>query len=341
MLRDDACALRKRFTEEIRPLPLITEEPGAAVRRSRELRRFCRRILGWDDAQRETVDDVIRALLAAVAAGVAIPLRGESDLVPVARALHCRLLGPERPFVVCDPRRGDGDGSVRSAPNRRRGMDALVAAPGGSVCLRARRLPADFDEMTDALRGSGPTAQVFVCLSGDDRMRVRDLLSPPVEIPSLASRAEDLDRLIGESLADATRALGVGRMRFSGRASDSVLRCVTSLAELERGVLRLVAIRSAPNLSQAARQLGVALVSLSRWIGRRGRTAVFRDVARLECDDDGAEEEADERPGLHRPDTGDLGRTAGAQRAADPAGIAPIDESRQSPIEAAWRLLGR
>src|SRR3954452_799224 len=98
MLRDDACALRKRFTEEIRPLPPTTEEPGAAVRRSRDLRGFCRRIFGWDDAQRQVVDDVIRALLAAVAAGAAIPLRGEPDLVPVARALHSRLLGPERPF---------------------------------------------------------------------------------------------------------------------------------------------------------------------------------------------------------------------------------------------------
>src|SRR5262249_18529972 len=149
--------------------------------------------------------------------------------------------------------------------------------------------------------------------SGDDRMRVRDLLSPPVEIPSLAGRAGDLDRLIGESLANATRALGAGRMRFSGRASDSVLRGVTSLAELERVVLRLVAIRSAPNLSQAARRRGVALVSLSRWVDRRSRAAVFRDVAHLERDDDGTEEEADERRGPHRTDTGDPGSTAEAQ----------------------------
>jgi len=180
-----------------------------------------------------------------------------------------------------------------------------------------------------------------VCLSDLDRIRVRDLLSPPVEIPSLAGRAGDLDRLVGEFLADATRALGVAGMRFSGRASDSVLRGVTSLAEPERGVLRLVAIRSAPNLSQAARRLGVALVSLSRWIDRRGREAVFRDVARLEHDNDGAEEEADGRHGPHRADTDAPGGTAEAQRTAGPAGIAPIDESRRSSIEAARRLLSR
>jgi hypothetical protein len=160
MLRDDACAVRKRFTEEIRLLPCDSAELGAAVRRERELRDFCRRIFGWDDARREAVDDVMHVLLAAVPACAPIALRGKSDLVPVAHALHRRLLGPERPFVVCDPRGRDGDGSVRSAPNRGRGMDALLAAVGGSVCLRARRLPVDFDEMANSLRGSGPTAQV-------------------------------------------------------------------------------------------------------------------------------------------------------------------------------------
>jgi hypothetical protein len=268
------------------------------------------------------VDDVMHALLAAVAACAPIALRGKSDLVPVAHALHRRLLGPERPFVVCDPRRRDGDGSVRSAPNRGRGMDALLAAMGGSVCLRARRLPADFDEMADSLRGSGPTAQVFVCLSDLDRIRVRDLLSPPIEIPSLGGRAGDLDRLVGEFLADATRALGVAGMRFSGRASDSVLRGVTSLAELERGVLRLVAIKSTPNLSQAAARLGVALVSLSRWVDRRGREAVFRDVDRLEHEDD-AEVAAEGLQGADREDTDDRGGTAEGRRTADTARAAP------------------
>jgi hypothetical protein len=158
-----------------------------------------------------------------------------------------------------------------------------MAAAGGSICIRARRLPADFDALTEALRGPGPTAQVFICLS--DRDRVRDLLSPPLEIPTLGGRAADLDRLAGECLEEATRALGVGRMRFSGVASDSVLRSVTSLAEIERVMLRLVALKASPNLSQAARRLRVAPVSLSRWLHRRRPTMVLRDVARLEYQD--------------------------------------------------------
>jgi len=43
----------------------------------------------------------------------------------------------------------------------------------------------------------------------------------------------------------------------------------TSLPEIEKAALRLVALRVAPNLSNAATRLGMAPVSLSRWIGRR------------------------------------------------------------------------
>jgi hypothetical protein len=286
MLRNEIVALRKRHTAAIRPLQLrrfaVSAAPteGVTIHDERELRDFCCRIFGWDDARKELVNDVTQRLFAAVGCGAAIALRGESDLVPVAHALHRRLLGTERPFVVCDPRRGDVPGSVRSPPNCRSGMDALMAAAGGSICIRACRLPADFDALSEALRGSRPAVQTFVCLTKRDR--VRDLLNPPVEIPSLRRRASDLERLIGEYLADATRALGVDKMRFSSIAPDSILRSVDSLTELERTLLRLVALKSTRSLSQAASRLRIAQVSLSRWILRRRPAAVFRDVARLE-----------------------------------------------------------
>jgi hypothetical protein len=43
----------------------------------------------------------------------------------------------------------------------------------------------------------------------------------------------------------------------------------SSLPEIEKATLRLVALRHSRNLSQAAARLGMAPVSLSRWIGRR------------------------------------------------------------------------
>jgi transposase-like protein len=43
----------------------------------------------------------------------------------------------------------------------------------------------------------------------------------------------------------------------------------TSLSEIEKATLRLVALRSSATVSQAAARLGMAPVSLSRWVARR------------------------------------------------------------------------
>jgi len=43
----------------------------------------------------------------------------------------------------------------------------------------------------------------------------------------------------------------------------------STLPDIEKATLRLVAIRESRNLSSAAARLGMAPVSLSRWIGRR------------------------------------------------------------------------
>lgn len=63
-------------------------------------------------------------------------------------------------------------------------------------------------------------------------------------------------------------------------------------------------------------------MSLSRWIGRRGRAAVCRDVVRLEHDDN-AEEEAEGLQGPDREDTEDLGVNAEVRRTANAARVAP------------------
>jgi hypothetical protein len=47
----------------------------------------------------------------------------------------------------------------------------------------------------------------------------------------------------------------------------------SSLAEIEKATLRMVALRGSANLSQAAARLGMAPVSLSRWVARRKLSA--------------------------------------------------------------------
>lgn len=147
----------------------------------------------------------------------------------------------------------------------------------GSICLRSRRLPADFDRLRASVCDAAPLPTVFVCLHGDDR--VRDLLCRPLEIPPLAARASESHRLLQEALDEAATALGTGRLRLPRQARQGVLERVASFAELEKTALRVVALTSARNPSQAAVRLGMAPVSLTRWLHRRPwLMAVLREL---------------------------------------------------------------
>lgn len=259
------------------PAACLASGSDGVTDRDRELRAFCRRLLGWSDARAAVIDDAVDGLLASAARRVPIALRGASDLVPVAYALHRRIRGAERPFVVCDRRRREGEGSVRVPPSRPTAMLALEAAMDGSVCLHSNHLPADFDRLCRSLREAVPRATIFVCLHGDDR--VRDLLCRPLEIPSLAARASESDRLLQEVLVEAAAALGVADLRLPRCVRQGILARVACFAELEKTALRIVALASTRNSTEAAQRLRMAPISLTRWLGRRGwLVAILRDL---------------------------------------------------------------
>jgi WD40 repeat protein len=75
--------------------------------------------------------------------------------------------------------------------------------------------------------------------------------------------------IINEYAEDAITELGV-RTGFLPVDREWVrTHSASSLPDIEKATLRLVAIRESRNLSAAAARLGMAPVSLSRWIGRR------------------------------------------------------------------------
>ena len=76
----------------------------------------------------EIVDQALRSVRMGATRHAALVLCGDDDLVPIARALHRRSRGPERPFIVCDPRRHQSKETVRSAENHVMGLEALAAA---------------------------------------------------------------------------------------------------------------------------------------------------------------------------------------------------------------------
>jgi len=233
---------------------------------SASLRRFMGRLLGWSDDR--TVELAIRSLKAAIEHRAGLVLCGEGDLVPIAHGLHRRALGDDRPFVVCDPRRANRSASVRSPTNRTSGVAALEVAAGGSLCVRDRRLPHDFPALVAQLRAIDDVL-FMVCTKRDYTMRLLGRPAP-INVPPLAARAAEVDRVIAEYAAEAIAELRAPRTAFTAADHQWVREhAAESLAEVEKATLRLVALRTSRNPSVAAARLGMALVSLTRWLGRR------------------------------------------------------------------------
>lgn len=232
-----------------------------------ELRSFLARIIGWSPDRAETIDLAMRAVRMAQARRTPLVLRGEGDLVPIAQDLHRRELGPDRPFILCDPRRQSLEANVRSSTNFERGLEALAAARGGSLCVRSNRPPQDFVKVISALRDPDSGVQLIVCDSSPHDAEA--LLAVPITIPPLASRKDEIPHIIHEYTMDAAHEFSVP-MRFYTEDRDWVLQhSSSSLHEIEKGTRRLVALRAAGSVLGAAEMLGMAAVSLRRWVGRR------------------------------------------------------------------------
>lgn len=229
------------------------------------LRAYCARILGW--ANEDAIESALRSIHLSVTYCTALVLLGDTDLVPIAHGLHRRALGDAHPFVVCNPRRSISQ-STKVATS---GEAAICAALGGSVCVRRRRLPRDFEAMARMLRGSKATTQIIVCAEAS---YARDpfLLRPgPIVVPPLSARAGELPRIVDEFAHDALRDLAAGVAEFTPRDRAWVIEhSASTLPEIEKGTRRLVAIRQAGSLTQAAARLGMSHVALAQWFGRRG-----------------------------------------------------------------------
>jgi len=242
---------------------LIAESPRSMV-----LHRFLARILGWAIDRRPAVDLALRSVRLAATHRVALTVAGDGDLVALAQALHRHTLGADRPFVVCDPRREHMEASVRSAANRQRGLPGLAAALGGSLCVRRDRLPPDFPAVLARLRQPTTRVQLLVC--GQDHRDHEPSQAAPIHVPSLKARGSERPRIIDEYVVDAAAALAVSPTTFTRDDRAWVQKhSASSLPEIEKATLRLTALRASHNHIEAAARLGMAPVSLSRWLGRR------------------------------------------------------------------------
>jgi hypothetical protein len=240
----------------------------AESRRFIELRSFVARLLGWTSEQTAMVDFALRSIRLAATRRQPLVLCGPGDLISVAHAIHRHALGNGKPFVVCDPRRREGEASVRSAGNIETGIAAMRRAVGGSLCIWSRRLPHDFADVRLALRDPAPRVQLIVC--AESRRHTKPYHVDPIVVPPLSSRPKEITRIIDEYADEAAAAMSAA-IHLTAADRDWILRnSASSLSEIEKGTRRLLAIRQHDdNMAAAARSLGMAPISLARWIGRR------------------------------------------------------------------------
>jgi hypothetical protein len=205
------------------------------------IRPFLRRILGYSNAATIAVDRAERSLQLAASRYATLVLCGEGDLVPIAAALHRRTLGPDAPFILCDPRRGNTAANVRSAANRVTCIDAITAAAGGTMCMRARHLPRDFVSVVERLRAATAHVQTMLCWGERDDNNPLLLAPPPIIVPPLRDRAEELPEIVNDYAIDAISTLLAPAHCFTAAHRTWILEHGSgSLSEIEKATLRLV-----------------------------------------------------------------------------------------------------
>jgi len=233
------------------------------------LHRFCARILGWSSDRADAVEHAVRSIDLAVERSAALVLLGDTDLVPIAYALHRRTLGAA-PFVVCDVRRADIDATVRSATNYTSGVAGFTAAQGGTLCLSYSRRPRDFSAVVALARNLSTTVQLMICGTARFDTHPFLVLPAPIRVPSLVTRKTELSRIVDEFVIDALKELGGSKEHFTAADRTWVLEhSPRTLGEIEKATRRIVALRMEGNVPRAADKLGMAPVSLARWFRRR------------------------------------------------------------------------
>lgn len=221
-----------------------------------ELRAYLARIIGWADERAADVDRALRVMREAATRRAVLVVYGASDLTPVVRRLHELVIGRAQPFVVAGTS----------------GLDALAHANGGTVCVIDEHRPPDFEALLSALNEPGTNVRLVLCAT--DRAAASDAValferSATIELPALAARRNEIDRLILEYSDDAVVALDAPGRCFRVHELEWLREVeLDGLADLQEMTRRVVALRSW-GVVGGAQRLGISHVALSRWARRR------------------------------------------------------------------------
>lgn len=258
----------------IGPVTLIAESPKLIA-----LRQYIERLIGWGEEHREEVDEALFSVRIASMHREPLLICGAGNLVPIARALHTHAFG-NQPFIVCKPR----------TPYAR-GMDALAAAAGGTLCIWRNQQPDDIDVVASAIRNPSTRALLIICAHalprGNDIASQISTVFRSILIPPIADRARELNRIIDAYFADAISAFGGGWVTAADREWVAN-HAAGSLHQIGMATRRIVALHACDeSVTHASKLLAMSHGSLSDWLARRslpGRSQMADD-----------EDEADDR----------------------------------------------
>lgn len=234
-----------------------------------DITAYLERLLGWEPELRATVAAAAESVELARKRRSHLALIGPGDLVPIAFAIHWRTMGTAK-FVVADPRRKEAPCMTRlttkSLPTLNQAIDA---ARGGTVCIRSIRKPSDWGAARSRL--AAEDVRLTVCYPAS-RLDDIELSRPaPIVVPPISGR--DIDRLIDEYEADARTDLGNPSMTLTLPQRVWIAVNCQDHHAINVSVRRFLAISSCRRVSASAHRLGMAPVSLLRWMRRRGLTA--------------------------------------------------------------------
>ncbi|HWO21291.1 MAG TPA: FHA domain-containing protein [Kofleriaceae bacterium] len=231
------------------------------------LRSALSRMLGWGAASLVAVDLALRAIRFAARRLGPLVLCGD-DLVPLAEELHRLTLTAVRPFVSCNPRRSTSESAWDPTRCAQSGLAALEAASKGTVCLVTKRLPSDWKSLIHAIHRPECQTQLVVCSEGSQDAELFN--TAPIIIPSLASRKEEIERIIDEYAADAAGELRMGEYWLSPTERAWIRSRMPTLAAIQNATLRLAAIQQAGSIPAGATLLNISHQGMYKWLDTHG-----------------------------------------------------------------------
>ena len=224
---------------------LIVESPRCISQRD-----LLSRFLGWSHDRQVVVDRALRMVRGFVMNEMPLWLTGNDDLVAIATRIHRSFVG-DLPFAVADLDDTAAIGRARASVR------------GGTLCLRSEKPLRDLPLVRALMTDHDPVTRLIVCARSAAHVL-------PVEVPALATRADELPRIIDAYAREAIARLGAHATSYTDVDRATIASWpIETLAEVEESALRMVAIREFGGVTGAAPHLGLTHSSLSRWLARR------------------------------------------------------------------------